>query len=382
LKLTVKPGRDSAVADKITIRKGQEGSRWWNVRPSSEEVANWFKTVPIHEGMTHDRYVNGIVLIPQKTKTDEIVGENPDGTPKIREGVWNLTYTPYPKVETRVQYFHDLMAKKESEWMGVIEPIGGGENGLPPGFFVRTVTHGKDNQFSTRYLCCTAKVTVYERGDVQWVTINHRNGENEKVRAGKTIIDALPATKQVPLLGYEYKPDNFALMKAETGAVGRALGMAGMLVIPGAGVATADDMNEANAMEGRAAPAERGIEAGEEAKLPATSEVSPPPTEDEEINQEAKLQAEANEALVEMKSDFPGVFQEFKAWCKARKIEALADITEVAVLKGIVKKAQKDLDKAKAKARDTEAPEIPTEDETPPREPVTADQAPDEPTAE
>lgn len=371
---------------KVSIRKGREGSRWWNERPTPDDVATWFKTVPLHDEMEHERYINGIVLIPQKTKTDEIEGENPDGTPKIREGIWNLTYTPYPKVETRVQYFHDLMAKHEEEWMGVIEAVGGGEGGLPPGFFVRSVTHGDKGQFVTRYLCCTAKVTVYERGDVQWVTIRKPNREEFKVRVGKTIIDALPATKQVPLLGYQYKPDAFALMKAETGAAGRALGMAGMLVIPGAGVATADDMNEANAMEGRPAPAEPASEEqkAETATLPeAEKPAESAPAESEEINQEAKLREEANVALLEMKSDFPGAFEEFKEWCKSRSIEALGDIHEVAVLKGIVKKAQKDLDsaKTKAKARNGEEPEAPAEEAAPPEEPGSSD-APAEPEAE
>jgi hypothetical protein len=372
---------------KVSIRKGREGSRWWNERPKPDDVAEWFKTVPLHDEMEHERYINGIVLIPQKTKTDEIEGENPDGTPKIREGIWNLTFTPYPKVETRVQYFNDLMMKHLSDWMGVIEAVGGGEGGLPPGFFVRSVTHGDKGQFVTRYLCCTAKVTVYERGDVQWVTIRKPNREEFKVRVGKTIIDALPATKQVPLLGYQYKPDAFALMKAETGAAGRALGMAGMLVIPGAGVATADDMNEANAMEGRPAPAEAASVAeaeapkeGEAAKLPPEEK---PPAAEEEINEEATLKQAANEALLEMKEDFPGAFDEFKAWCKGRGIENLSDITDIAVLKGIAKKAQKDLDaaKAKAKARAGEAPEEKAEVETPPEEP-SAQEAPAEPSGD
>jgi hypothetical protein len=368
---------------KVSIRKGREGSRWWNERPAPVDVADWFKTVPLHEEMEHERYINGIVLIPQKTKTDEIDGENPDGTAKIREGIWNLTYTPYPKVETRVQYFHDLMAKHLADWMGVIEAVGG-ESGLPPGFSVRSVTHGDKGQYSTRFLCCTAKVTVYERGDVQWRQVNHIGGGSEMVRVGKTIIDALPATKQVPLLGYQYKPDAFAVMKAETGAAGRALGMAGMLVIPGAGVATADDMNEANSMEGRPAPAEAAVEPeakAEAAKLP--EEPKPKAEEAEEINQETKLRDEANEALLEMKTNFTGAFEEFKTWCKGRGIENLSDIHEVAVLKGIVKKAQKDLDaaKKKAKARDGEEPQAPAEAEEPPGEPA-AEGPPAEPVSE
>lgn len=376
---------------KVSIRKGREGSRWWNERPTPDDVATWFKTVPLHDEMEHERYINGIVLIPQKTKTDEIDGENPDGTPKIREGIWNLTFTPYPKVETRVQYFHDLMAKHHEDWMGVIEAVGGGESGLPPGFTVRSVTHGDKGQYVTRYLCCTAKVTVYERGDVQWRQINRIGGGAEMVRVGKTIIDALPATKQVPLLGYNYKPDAFAIMKAETGAAGRALGMAGMLVIPGAGVATADDMNEANAMEGRPAPAEPAAseeEKAEAVKLPnqvTVNAADAAASESEEINQEAKLREEANAALLEMKADFPGAFEEFKEWCKSRSIEALGDIHEVAVLKGIVKKAQKDLDsaKAKAKARNGEEPEAPAEKDAPPEEPAAAaEAAPAEPEAE
>lgn len=314
-------------------RQGREGSRWFNVRPNADEVAEWFKSVPVHEGMDRERYIGGIVLIEQKMKTNEVDGLRKDGSPIIREGVLNLTYTPYPKVETRVQYFHDLMALHE-DWMGVIEPMGGGEGDLPAGFSSRVIK-GAQNSV-TAFVCATMRVRVYERDSYREDVRLTRAGDAKVIRTGKTIIDAPPAIKMVPVLGYGGKPDPFSLMKAETGAVGRALGMAGMLVVPGAGVATADDMNEAQTLEGRSAPSQEAQP--EAAQVPQDGAAQ----EDEE----EALRGRATALINEMKAEYPTVFENFQAWHKAKKYGALADCN-LLQLKGLVKKAEKDLDAAR-----------------------------------
>lgn len=325
------------------LRRGKEGSRWWNERPAPDAVAEWFKSIPIHEDLEHDRYVGGIVLIEQKVKTKEIDGYRENGAPIIRDGVENLTFTPYPKVETRVQYFHDLMGK-HPDWMGIIEPVGGGEAGFPPGFGLRTIGYKKEGaDRQERFVCCTQRVTVFDRATVEERVISNGRQNFEVVRTGKTIIAGPPATKMVPLLAWG-KPDEYMLMKAETGAVGRALGMAGMLVVPGAGVATADDMHEAQATGG-GADEPGGAEAGP---------VPPDPGAGEGKTEEAQLRETATVVLGALKDRFPKDFEEFREWAeKERGIQSINDIKEVSMLKGIVRKAEKTLDAADK--RETEA---------------------------
>lgn len=231
--------------------------------------------------------------------------------------------------------------------MGVIEPVGGGEGDLPPGFFARTVPHldRQGKQVQTRFVCCTMRCVVYDREDYQerWV----RDGRSERlVKSGKTIIAGAPATKMVPLLLYPDRVDPFSMMKAETGAVGRALGMAGMLVVPGAGVATAEDMNEAAQQE----------EVGGTAESPEASAQAPPPpaTAEQAEDEDTKLREEATIAITELRTNFPEAYEEFTAWTRDRGIKNLGDQTGP-TLKGLVKKAQKTLDQAK------HAPEEPEE---------------------
>jgi hypothetical protein len=113
-----------------TVRRGREGSRWINERPTSQEVAEWFRSVPLHDGMDHEKYVGGITLIQGVEKADEIVGYDGDGRPVIVEDVRNVTFTPYMKVETRVAYFHDYVDRlgaddryAEVGTVPIIEPI-------------------------------------------------------------------------------------------------------------------------------------------------------------------------------------------------------------------------------------------------------------------
>jgi hypothetical protein len=111
-------------------------------------------------------------------------------------------------------------------------------------------------------------------------------------------------TKMVSCLT-KWGVDEHALMKAETGAVGRALGMAGMLVLPGSGVATAEDMQEMIAAEGRAS-------VGVDAQLPTTAP-------------DDRIRAQIAELSTQLQSDFPGRFEELEIWAREKQID-LADI--------------------------------------------------------
>lgn len=317
-------GRGQAKAERpIGQVKGRQGGRWYNEKPTSEEVAQWFKdNVKLHEDLEHDRYVGGLTLISQTEYIQEVVEQS--GREVIQK-VKNLVYTPYSKVESRVQYFWDLMLK-HPEWEGRIEPVDpiakdkDRDGDLPKGFYRTSV---KLNNTVYPYIACCMKVSVVARNTQQ------HNG----------IILAPPATKMVPMLGEDYngnaKIDPYVLMKAETGAVGRALGMAGMLIIPGAGVATAEDMLEAQA-QGEVGSGEvesvvtatGASEEGEEVKTADAAEV---------------LVKEAESLLSRLKAEKSDAHQKFQEWAKGRGFGPLSSLTEVQ-LRGIVKKLQKEFE--------------------------------------
>lgn len=325
-------------------RVGREGSRWYNEPPDGKDLAKWFKeAVPLHEGMEHEDYVSGITLIPATEKGREVIGWK-DGQPIIAQRE-NLVFTPYPKVETRVKYFHDLMAARD-DWLGFIDPItpaGAEKSGLPPGFFLHFIqtTEGRGK----RYVCCTMKVTIFEREgfEEKVVVKDSRRGVHEVVRVGTKVLDAPPATKMISTTTTGWGQakgertvvaDDFALMKAETGALGRALGMAGMLVIPGSGVATAEDMAEVE--QSQAIP-----ETTEEptAELPAER---PEPTADEL----KALRDEAGEAITALKNEHPDAFKLFQEWAAGRGVGRIDAISDPAVLRGLASKANRDFKEA------------------------------------
>lgn len=331
-------------------RVGQEGSRWYNEPPSGKDLAKWFKdAVPLHDGMKHEDYVAGITLIPGTEKAKEVVGWQ-DGQPVIAKRE-NLVFTPYPKVETRVKYFHDLMATKKDEWIGFIDPITppGADNRLPPGFFLYFIatTEGK----GTRYVCCTMKVTVFEREgfEEKLVAKDTRRGIQEVIRVGKKVIDAPPATKMIATTtsGWGERQgeraivaDDFALMKAETGAVGRALGMAGMLVIPGAGVATAEDMAEVDRAPSDPVPAEE-----------KEAQVALPTDRPEPSGDELKaLRSEVAAAISDLKNEYPDAFKLFQGWAADRGIGRLDAVEDPVKLRGLASKAKRDFEEAKEAA--------------------------------
>lgn len=315
-------------------RQGREGSRWYNERPTGEDFAAWFEaSVPLHEGLDHKDYVSGITMIQSVEKTKETIGFREDNGKPIIDETSNVVYTPYPRVDMRVKYWNDLLAA-HPDWLGILEPIAPAAPtaGLPMGFFRMSVGE-------VRFVCCTMKATIYKRDTVKVEKVpvvdpRTRVRTFQTLRTGETIIDAPPATKMVNTMA-RYGPDEFSLMKAETGAVGRALGLAGMLVVPGSGVATAEDMGEQQASEGQPPPTE---------PAPATPPENSQTDErtQEEIDSELRAQATA---LIETLKAKGGdeAFAEFQEWCKGRSIGKLSN-TSGLPLKGVVKALEKRID--------------------------------------
>lgn len=211
----------------------REGSRWVHVKPSGEELAEWFtENVQLHDGLRHKDYVQGIVLIPQKEKFQE-TGANGEIADK-----WRLVFTPHPTTSARIRYFEDWAAV--NGYLKVLEPDRSVARmeALPPGYFRYSVSaHDQGGREKvTNYIGYSATAAAYER--------DFRAGGR-----GREVLTPHSGAKVVPVLRYAGSrgmlPDENALMKAQTGGKGRALGFAGMLVIPGTGVATAEDVQEA-----------------------------------------------------------------------------------------------------------------------------------------
>lgn len=292
-------------------RRGREGSRWINQRPTAREVVDWFNTVPLHEGMHHADYIGGVTLIPAKEKSNEVVGFNDAGLPQLRERE-DLVYVPYVKVETRVAYFMRFMeisAAKHwyAEWEDVISP-GADTLGLPPGFFKYAAVDPKGK--TVTFVGCSKRVRIYER--------SRTTGE------ALAVLTPSAGTKVVAT-STRWDADANALHKAETGAVGRALGFAGMLVVPGSGVATADDMHDDQVPHGAGALAPA---------LPPSPAAPAPPAEEQESDEE--LRRRARELVGALTPAKAAAFQE---WAGARRFEITA--AEGPVLRGAVKKLEK-----------------------------------------
>lgn len=205
----------------------REGSRWLHNPPSGEDFAKWFyANVKIHEGLEHGDYVNGIALIPNTEKI-KLTREDAEGRAAIVE-TQRLSFSPYPQVETRVRYFWDYCA--QNGYLGEIEevPVREQKANLPEGVAIMVVTAA--NGTAHTFVAASYRVRVYER-DV-------RTGGK-----GKLVMAPPMGSKHVSLHG-RFGPDVNAVMRAQTGAIGRALGFAGMLVVPGTGVSTAEDMQD------------------------------------------------------------------------------------------------------------------------------------------
>lgn len=257
----------------------REGSRWRHAKPSSDEVAEWFGTVPLDAGMAHEDYIAGVVLIPAGEKVKRIRADG-RGT----EEVYEQTFTPYVRVDTRVAYFRRLAELREL--VAVIEPIAvprsdkpAFENQhMPDGFWWMVAG---EQQTAQRFLCATWRVALYDADTYKegWGTDGKR--ERRPVREGI-------GTKQVT-----GAPEINALAKAETGAIGRALGVAGILVV-GTGIATAEDMMELRE-PAQAAP------------------VLPEPVEESEEHLNERLMALQTRLRL-----YPEAWSEFAAWWNER----------------------------------------------------------------
>lgn len=329
------------------VRVGKEGNRWYNERPKGEDIADWFSTaVEIPEGLKPENYVAGVVLIPGTEKANEPWGFNERGLPMWQE-VENLVFTPYMKVETRVQYFHDLMALHAEDWLGVIEPIEPEDKAgkLPPGFSRIIVADTKEGNIP--FVTCTMKVTVYKRSSVETQSrLDTRTGILHTKTTGETLIDPAPATKMVPLLNRWKSADVHALEKAETGAVGRALGMAGMLVIPGTGIATAEDMQQALGQE-VASGVEAGAETAPAAEGSAGRDVGVEPSH-------AELVALASSTVNALKDADNTRYTAFLAWVKERGFGTKVGVMQDGQLKELIKKAEGELEAATKAAATSE----------------------------
>jgi hypothetical protein len=376
--------------------KNREGARWVNRKPSGPEFAAWFSdNVKIDDGLDADDYIGGIVLIPAVETVQEVTGFDGSGEAIIAKRK-QLTYTPYPKVETRVQYFWDLLDKRD-EWYGVVEPITTDRPStepvtvkeqildgdrmvdretqrvptivqtveqLPPGFFVMSVP--VQNEIA-HYLCASYKVEIFEKVE---------QGEDRIVRSGR-------GTKMVPLVtvrtwrdGQSIKPDDNSIMKAETGAIGRAIALAGIFNIPGSGVATAEDMFEALNAPGAAAQAEADTSPQTGGPAAPTAEPAPAKTrEEQQADEHAAMVARAKE-LVNEGSTLPGVLDAFREWGQKRNppVRNLGNL-HGAALRGAIKKLEKLVEEGKQRAAeqgDAPPPE-PAEQPTPePEEPDVA----------
>lgn len=294
------------MAQAQAVKGHQEGSRWINERPTGEEVAAWFMTnAPMHPGMLASRYVTGVVLIPAKEKVRRAV-QAPNGVMSFPE-VEQLVYVPYVKVETRVAYFWDYVRTLGDGAVGAIEPVdvqqltdpGVYNANLPAGFF-RLPVQEQSAKF-VHFICCSMKVRIF--------------------KDDKIVMAPAQGTKMVTCLT-KWGVDEHAIMKAETGAVGRALGMAGMLVLPGSGVATAEDMQEMLESQGRASVAV-------EPSLPPAAAVAP----------DDQLRARISELSAQLETDQPGRFEDFVAWAEEKAID-LSDI-KAHQLRGVLRGLEK-----------------------------------------
>lgn len=330
----------------------REGSRWIYSRPNADQVREWFDTQAIYPGLTHEPYLSGVVIISSTEKIKETRRRTTDG------GYFTVeldmpTFTPYVKVDTRVSYFWDLVRKmnegEDDKYIGTIRPVSQQRfddtaspyfNGnLPEGFSWFLVKDSKDQV--ARYLVAETEVAIYRREDYA------------KVLKGEQSVPVLYGrdTKQTAILSRRGWPDDFAIMKARTGSIGRALGVAGILVV-GTGVASAEDMEEIGTAQAGTTddkpvtlPAIQGADADRTAGQPATQQ--PAPMVEREVPQEevdAGLRDRAKALRETMQSLHPNAWKAYVEWyTEERRFPPLDELTGSA-LKGAVTKLERDLD--------------------------------------
>ena len=329
------------------------GSRWLYHPPVEDQVKDWFHTQPLHDGMEHGPYMGGIVVIGATEKVKVTMRKQTGGV-YIREDE-RAVYTPYVKVDTRIAYFWDLvrtmsaLAEDSDYYTGVIEPVPvrviDDPNSayfnahLPEGFFIMPIKNGNSDTVN-RYLGARWSVAIYERESY----LRKLDGSKKEP---PPVLKGI-GTKQ-SALSRNYADDN-VVMKAETGAIGRALGVAGVLVV-GTGVATAEDMQEAYSANtqptGEVAATlpptvnreGQAIEAGQ--VQPPTAEVPP---EQAPQDQDEAGRARVRELAGELSEEYPEAFTEYRAWYSDERKFGPVDQLGGAALQGAIVKLERTLD--------------------------------------
>lgn len=282
----------------IPAESVREGSRWRHHRPVAEEVAAWFKGQPLDENMAHDDYVAGIVLIPQGVKTEY---RDDQGRKYER---YEDTFTPYVQVGTRIAYFHAL-ARAQANVISVIRPVkipliddrssAYYNANMEAGYWWHVI--GGENP--VRYLCCTMRVAHYEREAYLTAPLD-TNGERILPPA---LLEGR-STKQVA-----GGPDINQLAKAQTSAIGRALGVAGILVL-GTGVASAEDMMELGGAVGVLPTEGQPTLPG----LPPVAAGAPQPPPADPAAAAEQMRGRIREMQSMMQAETPKAWSTFAAW--------------------------------------------------------------------
>jgi hypothetical protein len=305
----------------------EEGGRWRHHKPTSEAVAAWFRTQPLDEDMKHEDYVGGVVIIPQTEKV-KYSRRDGQGTVERHEQI----FTPYVQIGTRLGYFRRLAEQRSLIPVVEPEPVPRSENpssiyfngNLPDGLWWHVIATGEGR--SQRFLCATYRVSMYEPQSYG-ARLSDRPPLPRLVGTG---------TKMVSERFHSGNIDVNALMKAQTGAIGRALGVAGILVI-GTGIATADDMQEFVG-ETTAAPAPT---------LPDPLPQGEAPPAEAETLEGLRARALALQTQLQEVPEAEGREQpwtQFVAWWKERAAEEgwtnLSDVPQDA-LKGVIVKMER-----------------------------------------
>lgn len=320
----------------------QEGSRWRYHRPSSEQVATWFKTVPLDTEFGdggHELFVNGVVIIPTGGK---VKYQTESGT----QDRYEMVYTPYMQIGTRLAYARRLAEMRQLVLRIAPADVPRSDNPQSP-YFNGNMARGlwwhivqardADGQLGTvRYLCATQTVAFYEREEIAKAKLD---GD------GRIIWDSIwpvlegQGTKQVG-----GGVDENGLMKAQTGAIGRALGTAGILVL-GTGIASAEDMQEYTATPAPA-PELPSVD-----HAPTEVPAGPPPQMTMEDREEHLTHFRARALAAKTQLDEMGKSGEFNAWWSQRtQIEGWQGLNDVPLdaLEGIVVRLEKDVSDATA----------------------------------
>lgn len=306
------------MGDAPALEGYQEGSRWINQPPTGEQVSEWFlNNVELDEGMDPSEWVRGITIIPAKERYKQSrLGS--DGKVTVDDGLERMVYTPYSKVEARVAYFWKLMDQQGTRGELDLVPTPGLSQGSA--VFFQTEVSDKDGK-PVRFIGASACASIYDTSEMKY-------GHGHQ---GRLLKRSPIGTKVVPRRDRWGNPDVNAVMKAQTGAVGRALGFLGVLVIPGSGIATAEDMQEA---------------LGTDAAAQAAAELPDVQGEVEAQTGEGQLEL-ANRLLKELEDDYPERFEGLKEWAVGRgiKVDTLKDGDPA--LRAVIRNAEQGLQDAK-----------------------------------